>query len=35
LAGSLDCVGPMARSAADAAAILGVIAGCVRACRQE
>lgn len=27
LAGSLDCVGPMARSAADAAAILGVIAG--------
>jgi amidase len=27
LAGSLDCVGPMARSATDAAAILGVIAG--------
>lgn len=27
LASSLDCVGPMARSAADAAAILGVIAG--------
>jgi amidase len=27
LADSLDCVGPMARSAADAAAILGVIAG--------
>jgi amidase len=27
LASSLDCVGPMARSAADAAAILGIIAG--------